>query len=61
MDAFAAALEELMADQEKRIRMGLEAHRTMEAYSPEAVWTQWEHLLEKVIWEYGESKRAAQR
>lgn len=61
VDAFAAALEELMADQEKRIRMGLEAHRTMEAYSPEAVWTQWEHLLEKVIWEYGESKRAAQR
>ncbi len=61
VDAFAAALEELMADQEKRIRMGREAHRTMEAYSPEAVWTQWEHLLEKVIWEYGESKRAALR
>lgn len=61
VDAFAEALEELMADQEKRVRMGREAHRTMEAYSPEAVWTQWEHLLEKVIWEYGESKRAAQR
>lgn len=57
VDAFAAALEELMADQEKRVRMGREAHRTMEAYSPEAVWTQWERLLEKVIREYQTTDR----
>lgn len=58
-DAFAAALEELMADQEKRIRMGREAHRTMEAYSPDAVWTQWERLIEKVIREYQTTDRKA--
>lgn len=48
-EAFAMALEELMKDREKRIRMGQVAHEAMKAYNSQSVWNQWEKLLNNTI------------
>lgn len=43
--AYAAALEALMDDGERREALGLAARRAMAAYAPDAVWDAWEALL----------------
>lgn len=48
-DAYAKALEELMKDQGKRVRMGQAAHESMKAYSAQRIWDQWETLLRNVV------------
>lgn len=49
IDAYAAALEELMQNPEKRIVMGNSAHEAMKKYCAKYVWNQWEDLLHQVI------------
>lgn len=49
VEAYAAALEELMKNPEKRIAMGKAAHESMKAYRAEQVWDQWEGLLQTVV------------
>lgn len=49
VEAYAAALEGLMKNPEKRIAMGKAAHESMKAYRAEQVWDQWEGLLQTVV------------
>ena len=44
-DAFAAALDKLMADRDLRIAMGRAAKIAVARYAPDAVWADWEKLL----------------
>lgn len=52
VDSLAAALRELMNDQEKRERYGKNAGEDMKEYVPQKVWDTWENLLYEVIDEY---------
>lgn len=49
VESFAKALEELVCDEEKRIRYGKNAIEDMYAYSAEIIYNQWEKLLESMI------------
>ena len=47
-DDFAQQLTRLMSDYELRTKLGHEAKTSMEKYSPDHVWQQWEALLDSV-------------
>lgn len=46
-DHLAAALKELMQDQERRATMGEKARESMKEYAPERIWDMWEDLLKR--------------
>lgn len=52
-DEGAAALADkmriLMADKQKRAKMGSNAHESMKQYASENIWAQWENLIESVF------------
>ena len=49
VDSFAKALEELMTDEEKRIRYGTNAQKDMLKYAPEIIYGQWEALIKSMV------------
>ncbi len=49
VDSFAKALEELMTDEEKRIKYGTNAQKDMLKYAPEIVYGQWEALIKSMV------------
>ncbi len=59
VDAFAAALEQVMSDAELRQRLGAAAQETARAYSPDVVGAQWLDLLDRLA--SGTAERASGR
>lgn len=57
VDALAAALMELMDDEEKRRQYGQQAKCIMKKYAPNIIWDEWEALINKTVAEYGEKER----
>ncbi|TMR96157.1 glycosyltransferase family 4 protein [Nonomuraea basaltis] len=49
VDALAAALKQVIADRELRVRMGKEAVKTSRAYAPELVMPMWEDLFSELL------------
>ncbi|WP_293986134.1 glycosyltransferase [uncultured Megasphaera sp.] len=49
VDAFADGLERLMTDQALRVKLGHQAAADMKPYCPDAVWQQWQELIEAQI------------
>jgi glycosyltransferase involved in cell wall biosynthesis len=47
VEDFSRVLRKLMEDGKLRDRMGNEARREMEAYSPDVVWNAWDELIQK--------------
>lgn len=45
---FARALIHLIKSPQERIRLGKVAHKSIQTYSPEKVWTQWDKLLRSI-------------
>ena len=43
--AFAAALESLMADKDRRTAIGAKAHQTVERFAPDHILDQWESMF----------------
>lgn len=46
---FSMKLGILMKDQERRVEMGLAAHRSMKRFTPEIVYDKWEILMKNVV------------
>lgn len=51
----ARKLEYLIQDKKKRIELGKAAALTMEEYSPNKIWNQWDDVIRRVIAEYTKS------
>lgn len=48
----ARKLEYLMQDKQKRVELGKAAVLTMEQYSPNRIWNQWDDVIKQVVQEY---------
>lgn len=49
VDSFAEGLRKLMIDDKLRIKMGEMAHRNMAKYSPNAIWNQWNVVINQLV------------
>lgn len=49
VESFAKALEELICDEEKRVRYGKNAIEDMKEYAPDIIYKQWENLIESMM------------
>lgn len=54
VDAFSDQLARIMKDRDLRIRLGRQARKEMEKYTPDRVWNQWEDILQKIVAEKAE-------
>ena len=55
MKALSQNIKKLMSNKILRIKMGDNARKSMEKYSPNKIWSEWETLLEYIIKESQES------
>ncbi|MBQ9763232.1 MAG: glycosyltransferase family 4 protein [Phascolarctobacterium sp.] len=58
VENFAKALEELIVNEEKRIKYGNRAKEDMKQYAPETIWSKWDQLIKELVEEYSEKKRS---
>ncbi len=48
-ESLASAMARLMAHSDLRVRMGANAHRSMNQYAPEIVWNRWDEVINEVL------------